>query len=171
MTKYFFDINAPEVAASLFAHSKLAKEDPDFITRHCGQFPVIFVSFGGARATTWEEMRVKIIDLISTVYYQHEYLLATDGFLTGPKRKEFLATLEKDPSVVFEFALRKLTELLHRYHKKRVIVLIDEYDKPVNEAFENGYYKEALAFLVPAFTGCLKDNPYSFISFSSAPKM
>jgi len=57
-------------------------------------------------------------------------------------------------------ALRKLSEYLHRYHNKKVIILIDEYDKPVNHAYINGFSKEAMAFLSVALTGALKDNTY-----------
>ena len=160
MAKYFFDINASGLAHSLFARSKLSQEDPEFVASHCGQFPVISVSFGECRASTWEEMRSLLRGLISRAYQEHRYLMETVGFLYDDERRKFHAILDEDPSALYQFALLNLTALLHRYHKKRVIVLIDEYDKPVNEAYEKGYFQEAIDFLTSAFTGCLKDNPY-----------
>ena len=160
MAKYFFDINASGLAHSLFARSKLSQEDPEFVASHCGQFPVISVSFGECRASTWEEMETDLVAIISRVYNDHLYLLKAEHFLEDHERRKFQAILDEDPSAHYKFALFNLTALLHRYHKKRVIVLIDEYDKPVNEAYEKGYFQEAIDFLTSAFTGCLKDNPY-----------
>ena len=161
MAKCFFDVTAPDLAHSLFAQSKLSQEHPDFVASRCGQFPVISVSFGKCSASSWEKMEALLRGVLSQVYQDHRYLIETPGFLYDDERRKFQAILDEDPSAHYKFALFNLTALLHRYHKKRVIVLIDEYDHPVKEAFENEYFKEAIAFLRSAFTGCLKDNPYS----------
>lgn len=97
--------------------------------------------------------------VISRAYREHRYLVLKTDFLYADERHKFDMILNEDPSADYKRALATLTELLHRYHKKRVIVLIDEYDIPVNEAFLHKYYKTALAFLTSAFTGSLKDNP------------
>ena len=161
MAKCFFDVTAPDLAHSLFAQSKLSQEHPDFVASRCGQFPVISVSFGKCSASSWEKMEALLRGVLSQVYQDHRYLIETPGFLYDDERRKFQAILDEDPSALYEFALERLTALLRRYHKKRVIVLIDEYDQPVKEAFENEYFKEAITFLRSAFTGCLKDNPYS----------
>ena len=167
MAKCFFDVTASDLAHSLFAQSKLSQEHPDFVASRCGQFPVISVSFGKCSASSWEKMEALLRGVLSQVYQDHRYLIETPGFLYDDERRKFQAILDEDPSALYEFALERLTALLHRYHKKRVIVLIDEYDQPVKEAFENEYFKEAITFLRSAFTGCLKDNPYSSLPIRS----
>jgi len=64
------------------------------------------------------------------------------------------------PTALYQEAILTLTRLLHRYHGKRVIVLVDEYDLPINEAYHYGYYDAALPFLTSTFTNALKDNTY-----------
>jgi len=80
------------------------------------------------------------------------------------EQRKFELVLNKDPSAFYEPALRNLTELLNHYHKKRVIVLIDEHDVPVNDAYLHGYYEKALRFLTSSFTGALKDNSYACVT-------
>lgn len=161
MAKYFFDITQPQLGHSLFENTKLSLEDPSFCEKYRGAFPVISVSFGECRADTWIEMKSLLCALISRVYNDHKYLEEGD-FLDYAERNAFRAIRNRDPAVVYQFALHDLTALLHRYHKKRVIVLVDEYDKPVNEAYRHGYISKAMSFLTSAFTGVLKDNVYAF---------
>jgi hypothetical protein len=172
MTKYFFDINNGKLAKNLFKGTEL-ENDKEFVKRTCGQFPVISISFLECRADNWNKMEAMLRGVISRAYKDHQYLLERHWWnfwkssLTPEEqyifkkilKQETLETPDKKDSL-YEFALRNLTQLLHRYHNKRAIVLIDEYDVPVNEAYTYDYYDQAISFLTSAFTGALKDNPF-----------
>ena len=160
MVKYFVDASEPKLAKELFAKSRLMDEDPSFLLEHCGKWPVVFITFASCTARTWPEMKSKLISLISDAYNSHYYLLY-DKSLRPHERSRFEAILNRDPSAHYDVALRHLTSLLARHHGKGVIVLIDEYDKPMHSAFENKYLDSAVPFLSSAFTDCLKSNPYA----------
>jgi len=159
MVKYFFDASEPELAKELFATSRLAEEDPSFVDQHCGKWPVVFITFASCTAETWADMKSMLISIIADAYRMHRYLL-DDEFLFPDERKPFEAILNRDPTALYQVALKDLTALLFRYYKKRVIVLIDEYDKPMHSAFENKYLDSAVPFLSSAITCCLKSNVY-----------
>jgi hypothetical protein len=111
-------------------------------------------------------MELQLREVIANAYREHSYLQDKQwrnlwrSHLSFAEKQEFKKILARDPSARYASALQNLTFLLHRHHEKRVIVLIDEYDKPVNEAHENGYYDSAIPFLTRTFTLALKDNPY-----------
>jgi hypothetical protein len=160
MAKYFFDASQRDLARRLFAKSRLAVEQPEFYEAHCGHYPVIFVSFSECTAATWEKMQSMLVSLIAAVYQQHLYLLDKRDFLRDFEKRKFLSITNEEERALYEFALKELTALLHRYYSKRVVVVIDEYEKPLNTAFQNGFLDNAVAFLSSAFTGCMKDNRY-----------
>jgi len=155
MVKYFFDINNSALARSLFATTMIGK-DAAFMA-YCGQFPVIHLNFGPCRGSDWRTMFRCLRNVICLAYDSHKYLLH-DGTLDRVEHQRFEDIRLGADAADYLSAVARLTELLERRHKKRVIVLIDEYDKPVNEAYECGYDKEALPFLISAFTGALKDT-------------
>jgi len=162
MLKYFSDINEPLSSREMmFKDTKIWNEQGgQYVRDHCGQYPVIFITFNNCSRSTWGDMQSLLRELISDVYNQHRYIYDEEGFLSNSEKEEFNSILRKDPNGYFITAIMKLSQLLHRYHNKEVIILIDEYDKPVNHAYINGFAKEAIDFMSAAFTGALKDNPY-----------
>jgi len=156
MTKYYFDINQPELAKKLFDGTEIEK-DKEFTSRTQGQFPVIYLSFGGCRADNWESMEVQLRGVIRDVYLEHSYLEDGD-FLHYAERLEFQKIVKREPTALYQDSLKTLSRLLSRKHGKPVIILIDEYDTPVNLAYIRGYYDTAIDYLTAMFTNAMKEN-------------
>lgn len=155
MLRYFFEI-AEEDTSWLFTSLKIWEEEKYRAMQ--GQFPVIFLSFYDIGNDTWEKTFSSLQVSISVEFERHRYLL--EGAILSPEEQEiYLALLrrEADPAL-FSKSLYFLTNWLYRFHKKRVILLIDEYDAPVHAAYVKGYYKELIAFLSKWLSGGLKDN-------------
>jgi len=163
--KYFFDISQQQLARQLFANSVLAKQHLQFYESNCGQYPVIFVSFAECTASTWLRMKALLISIISDAFGDWRHAMESPEIFDN-ERELFSKCLRQDEDALYEVALKKLTVFLHRVYKKRVVVVIDEYEKPLNVAFENGFLDEAVAFLSGALTGCLKNNPYAVFHFT-----
>ena len=97
--------------------------------------------------------------LMQDLYASHDYLLDTDC-LNEYEREYFRSVAARQAdSVDLQLSLKKLTTWLHRYHQKTVLVLIDEYDAPIQYAFDNGYYDEAITFMRNYLSSVLKSNP------------
>jgi len=165
MVKYFLDVSQQQLARQLFANSLLAKRDPRFYEETCGQYPVIFLSFGACTGITWPEMKNDLTCRIGGAFRDWRQLMDSQEIFED-ERKMFRDILWRDEKASYQVALTKLTHFLHRIYKKRVIVLIDEYEKPLIVAFLNGFLNDAVAFLSSALTGCLKDNPYGVVPFA-----
>lgn len=161
MLKYFSDITVPQSSREMmFKDTKIWNEQGgQYVRDHCGQYPVIFITFNECSNTNWESLKKRLIVLLSDVYNQHLYIFEKEGLLSVQERKHFNMVLDQDANADYEGALRKLSELLYRYHNKRVIILIDEYDKPVTHAYINKFSTEVIGFMSVAFAGALKDNP------------
>ncbi len=160
MLKYFCDMQEPQSSREMmFKDTKIwSEQGGQYVREHCGQYPVIFITFNECSNSNWSDMKTNIITLVSDVYGHHRYLMEKN-FLADDEKCEFKRVLDRSPDANYQMSLRKLSELLHRYHNKKVIILIDEYDKPVNHAYINKFSTEAIGFMSVAFTGALKDNP------------
>ncbi|RUS31198.1 hypothetical protein BC938DRAFT_478278 [Jimgerdemannia flammicorona] len=106
--------------------------------------------------TTWDDMLIKVRDLIGEIYREHRYLASS---LEEYEKIEFGRIIDKDPTYPsLNTALRMLSKYLNGYHRSKCVVLVDEYDVPVNEAYNRGYYETALRFFQTLFSSLLKDN-------------
>lgn len=123
-----------------------------------GQFPVIFLSLKDVKCASWEETFELFKRLVAQEFERHRYLL--NGTLLTPTEKlDFQAILHKESSqTLMEQSLFLLTNWLQRFHKKGVVLLIDEYDTPVHAAYVEGYYDTLILFLRNWLSGGLKDN-------------
>ncbi len=160
MLHYFFSQEVDEQStASLFEGLKI-QEAPEEIRQHQGRYPVIFLTFKDLKYTTFERTYQNFCRLMAVLYGQHRYLLDT---LADEEQKEFCAILEKKASSdVLDHSLKTLTNHLYRYHKVAPIILIDEYDTPIQSGYLNGYYPQIVE-LFRAFLGsALKDNSHCF---------
>ena len=122
-----------------------------------GTFPVIFLSFANVKATTYEKMEYKITEVISKLYERHRYLL--EGTLLSPNEKGYYETVR--PGMGDEIstgAINSLTVFLRRYYGKDVIILLDEYDTPMQEAWLSGYWDQAVEFFRGLFNSTFKTN-------------
>ena len=153
MLSYFFDIVNAKENRKLF--NGLAIEKSTEI-EHFGQYPVIFLTFKDARHGT-KEKNIGFINMwISEVYKRKRYLLNT---LDGDEKKYFNSILFEEEAD-YSVAIYKLCKYLYSYHKKKVVVLIDEYDTPINTAYVKGYYDEITDFFKSFYSSSFKDNPY-----------
>lgn len=125
---------------------------------HQGQYPVIFMTFKGVKELTWEACLNGIRNVIADEYRRHDYLL-TSTKLDGTQKEEFQAIINKKADTgSYQFALQYLSQYLHKFHGKRAIILIDEYDIPINSAYDHDYYQDMINFMRNFLTGGFKDN-------------
>ena len=124
-----------------------------------GTYPVLFLSFAGIKENTFEGARESICRMIEEQYNKHDYLLEKD--LLNEKEQDFYQKVSADMSdSVAAVSLRSLSDYLGRYYGKNVIILLDEYDTPMQEAYVNGYWEEMVAFINSLFNFTFKTNPY-----------
>lgn len=123
-----------------------------------GTFPVISLSFASIKENDYETTRRKICQLLVNLYIQHAFLRDSD-IMTEKDRDYFdRVSLEMDDSVA-TMAIYQLSDLLHRYYGKKVIILLDEYDTPMQEAYVNGYWDQLVGFTRSLFNAAFKTNP------------
>lgn len=159
MLRYFFEKSqdeSQEDTSYLFESLNIWKEEKYRALQ--GQFPVIFLSLKDIKHSTWQETLQSFRELIATEFERHRYLLEDEGL--GPREKDRYHKIlsDNEDQTLYESSLLLLTKLLHRYHKKRVILLIDEYDAPAHASFVAGYYDTLISFLRNWLSGGLKDN-------------
>ena len=123
-----------------------------------GTFPVLFLSFANVKETEYETARRKICQLIADEYSKHAFLLEA-GVLQEEEKENFRRkTIDMD-DVDATLALNQLSLYLSRYYGKKVIILLDEYDTPMQEAYVGGYWTEMVAFTRSLFNAAFKTNP------------
>jgi len=158
MLYYFFSNKNTEVNIKLFDGLAITKS-PVF-EQHQGQYPVVFLSFKSCKGDTYEEIYTSIITIIAKAFQEHEYILEKEIFSTT-EIKEYKALSNKTADkTLLNFSLLILSEFLHRYYQKKVLILIDEYDTPVHEAYLNGFYKDTIDFLRILLGNGLKGNEH-----------
>ena len=133
-----------------------------------GTYPVIFLSFADIKKDNFKDTKNDMITIINELYKQHSYLLKSD-VLTDAEKTFFIkldeysndTDVNKDISnEIICRAIKGLSSMLYRYYGKNVIILLDEYDTPMQEAYVNGYWEELVAFTRSLFNSTFKTNPY-----------
>ena len=124
-----------------------------------GTYPVIFLSFAGIKGNTFEMARQQICIKILDLYEENGYLL--EGDILSESEKTFYKSVSMNMSdAIISTSLNKLCTFMYKYYGKKVIILLDEYDTPMQEAYVNGYWKELVAFTRSLFNATFKTNPY-----------
>ena len=124
-----------------------------------GTYPVLFISFAGIKENSFEGARENICRTIEEQYNKHDYLL--DSGLLNEKEKNFYQKVSAEMSdSIAAGSLRSLSDFLSRYYGKKIIILLDEYDTPMQEAFISEYWDEMVAFIRSLFNSTFKTNPY-----------
>ena len=124
-----------------------------------GTYPVINLSFANVKEKDFETVKIRINQIISDLYSKHYYLLDSD-VLTKIDKEFYQSVGVNMPEVVATMALHKLSDYLYRYYGKKVIILLDEYDTPMQEAYVNGFWNELVAFTRSLFNSTFKTNPW-----------
>lgn len=137
-------------------------KDKDFQYRDLqGIFPVIFLSFANIKATKYEDMKYKISEVITELYEQNRYLL--EGTLLSENEKSYYNRMTWSASdAMLSSSLHQMSNFLQRYHGREVMILLDEYDTPMQEAWLSNYWNEAVEFFRSLFNSTFKTNPYLY---------
>ena len=159
MLKYFFDNSRPENEA-LFKHLKIWQTEKE-ITEKQGKYPVIYLSFKDAKGKSWDETYQFIILEILKLYLKHDYLL--DGDLLKQAEKQTFNDIinNKADSTNYADSLKRISEYLYRYHHQKTVILIDEYDTPIQAGYKK-FYDDAISFMRNLMSGAFKDNIYLY---------
>ncbi|MCM1267467.1 MAG: AAA family ATPase [Bacteroidales bacterium] len=124
-----------------------------------GKYPVIYFSFKDIKYDTWEETRDNLYDTISQEFQRHAYLLE-DARLGDSDVQYFKQVLQKElQDSLWAGTLKRLSQMLCRYHKTAPVILIDEYDTPIQQGHTKKYYDKVIGFMRNFLSGGLKDNP------------
>ncbi len=126
-----------------------------------GTFPVIFLSFANIKADEYEKMEYMITDVIASVYAQNSYLL--EGDCLSENEKTYYRSIR--PGIRAEVAagaIHSMAGFMKRYHNKEVIIILDEYDTPMQESWISGYWDKAAIFFSSFFNSTFKTNPYLY---------
>ena len=124
-----------------------------------GAYPVISISFANVKEQDYESTILRINQLLTDLYRNNMFLLQ-DDLLSHEEKEEYNGVSMNMPEVVATMAIHKLSEYLYRYYGKKVIILLDEYDTPMQEAYVNGYWEQLVAFTRNLFNAAFKTNPY-----------
>ncbi len=155
MLHYFFNIQEPE-NSKLFTHLQIWQSDEEIKSKQ-GKYPVIYISLKDVKANNWEKcyqlIRIEVVKL----FKEHIYLLDSD-ILYEHEVNLYKNILSKTADEAdYQDSLKFLSDCLHRYHKQKVVILIDEYDTPIQSAY-NKYYDDAIDFVRGFMSGAYKDN-------------
>ena len=133
-------------------------------TRHQGQYPVIYLSLKDIKARKWETAYEILKYIISVEYVRHAELKNSSELEEAELNFYNRITSNRASIAEYQFSLQALSRMLHQHHKQPPVIIIDEYDTPIQEGYVNGYYNEAVEFIRNFFSAALKDNPHMTIS-------
>lgn len=161
MLQRFFEINADE---SLFNGLSIMQRK-DLCDEYLGKFPVVFLTLKGIDGLTFDKAKQKLTSLVAREADRFHFLKDSSN-LTDNEKERYLALVRMDNGKysmdedTLESSLQTLSELLFRHYNKKVIMLIDEYDVPLDKAYQNGYYKEMVSLIRSLFGDALKTNEF-----------
>ncbi len=124
-----------------------------------GTWPVINLSFANVKEPTYEMAKRRICQILTDIYNKNQFLL-TSGLLTEEEVTYFKGISTNMDEINATMALHKMSDFLSRYYKKKVIILLDEYDTPMQEAYVEGYWEELVSFARSLFNASFKTNPF-----------
>ena len=162
MLKTFFEDERDESGRKLdnvhYFEGMKIMEAGEAYTRHMGKYPVIFLSLKSAKQPDFEMAYESLLDEITREYVRHQYVL-TSSCLTEEYRGRYEAVMNRRADKIsYAKALAFLSECLKRYHGRNTVILLDEYDVPLENAFFRGYYEQMTDFIRSLFESALKTN-------------
>ena len=163
MLRVFFEKTNEDT--SVYFKDKQIWQCGDYYTKHQGQYPVIFLTFKDVKSMTWEETFQKIRRLISLEFIRHNEL-ETSSVLTAYEKGQYhLLAKDSGDEVDCQMGLQLLSLLLHKHYGRECIIIIDEYDTPIQQGHTCNFYPEIVNFMRNFFSGGLKDNPHLAFGF------
>lgn len=163
MLRVFFEKTNEDT--SVYFKDKQIWQCGDYYTKHQGQYPVIFLTFKDVKSMTWEETFQKIRRLISLEFIRHNEL-ETSSVLTAYEKEQYhLLAGDSGDEVDCQMGLQLLSLLLHKHYGRECIIIIDEYDTPLQQGHTCNFYPEIVNFMRNFFSGGLKDNPHLAFGF------
>ncbi len=153
MLEHFFDIEKKEINQDLFNGLYISKS-PYF--SEFGSYPVISLTFKNLKQNTYDEVYEQFVMLIEKLYTEKSYVVEV---LDEDEKNKF-KRIKSGQAKYSEYkdSLYQLSIWLERYHQKKVVILIDEYDAPIQSGYLNGFYKEVVNLISSVFSACLKTN-------------
>ena len=152
MIKYFFHVRNKDENRKLFEELKIFGSE---YMKEQGKYPVIFVSLKDLRGDTWEDTFENLKSFISDLYAEFEDMRE---IMNKRDKIKFDKIFYEEEKGDYETALKLLSNYIYKYYGKKVIILIDEYDAPIINAFDKGYYNEAINFFQVFYSSALKTN-------------
>ena len=165
MLQYYFEDIRNEMTGEkqdnsyLFEGLNIMSEEEKY-TSHMGKYPVINLSLKSAKQPDFEMAYESLIDEICTEYKRHYFIGQSDKLLEREKEVFMNIINKKARPVEYAKSLQFLSMCLEKYYSKKVIILIDEYDVPLENSFFRGFYDEMISFLRSLFESALKTNPH-----------
>ena len=161
MLENYFDIKKREENINLFNGLKI-KEASEKVREQQGKYPVISLNLKSVKAISWEEEYNILKSILSELYKQNKEVKAD---LDEDELNEY-ESVEKQiaTDTTYQLSLKKLSRYLYRYYKQPVVILIDEYDAPIETGFINGFYDDVINFMRNFFGEALKTNDYLKLS-------
>ena len=163
MLRVFFE-KTPE-DTSVYFKDKYIWQCGDYYTKHQGQYPVIFLSFKDVKCSSWQETFQKISKLISLEFMRHDELESSFVLSSYEKEQYHRFASENINEVDCQMGLQLLSLLLHKHYNKECVIIVDEYDTPIQQGHLCDFYNEIVDFMRKFFSGGLKDNPHLAFGF------
>lgn len=163
MLRVFFE-KTPE-DTSIYFKDKYIWQCGDYYTKHQGQYLVIFLSFKDVKCSSWQETFQKISKLISLEFMRHNELESSSVLSSYEKEQYHRFASENINEVDCQMGLQLLSLLLHKHYDKECVIIIDEYDTPIQQGHLCDFYNEIVDFMRNFFSGGLKDNPHLAFGF------
>lgn len=163
MLRVFFEKTSDNT--SIYFKDKYIWQCGDYYTKHQGQYPVIFLSFKDVKCSSWQETFQKISKLISLEFMRHDELESSFVLSSYEKEQYHRFTSENINEVDCQMGLQLLSLLLHKHYNKECVIIVDEYDTPIQQGHLCDFYNEIVDFMRNFFSGGLKDNPHLAFGF------
>ena len=163
MLRVFFEKTTEDT--SIYFKDKYIWQCGDYYTKHQGQYPVIFLSFKDVKCSSWQETFQKISKLISLEFMRHNELENSSVLSSYEKKQYHRFASENINEVDCQMGLQLLSLLLHKHYNKECVIIIDEYDTPIQQGHLCDFYNDIVDFMRNFFSGGLKDNPHLAFGF------
>lgn len=163
MLRVFFEKTSDNT--SIYFKDKYIWQCGDYYTKHQGQYPVIFLSFKDVKCSSWQETFQKISKLISLEFMRHDELESSFVLSSYEKEQYHRFASENINEVDCQMGLQLLSLLLHKHYNKECVIIVDEYDTPIQQGHLCDFYNEIVDFMHNFFSGGLKDNPHLAFGF------